>query len=53
MHEGNEIGDVEIVGPEVTQTSDRLHVSNNQDETALMKWVLMPSITLAIIRRRV
>ena len=53
MHEADEIGDVEIVGPEVTQTSDRLHLCNNQDDTALMKWVLMPSMTFPITGRRV
>ena len=41
MWEGFEVGDVVILGPEVTKTSYGLHLCNDQSETVLMDGVLM------------
>ena len=41
LWEGFEIGDVVILGPEVTKTSYGLHLCNDQGETVLMDGVLM------------
>ena len=41
LWDGFEIGDVVILGPEVTKTSYGLHLCNDQGETVLMDGVLM------------
>ena len=41
LWEGFEVGDVVILGPDVTKTSYGLHLCNDQGETVLMDGVLM------------
>ena len=41
LWEGFEVGDVVILGPEVTKTSYGLHLCNDQGDTVLMDGVLM------------
>ena len=41
LWEGFEVGDVVILGPEVSKTSYGLHLCNDQGETVLMDGVLM------------
>ena len=41
LWDGFKVGDVVILGPEVTRTSYGLHLCNNQGETVLMDGVLM------------